>query len=75
MSDSLPAGVFELASAPLHLGLGATAVVESAMTDMTWYEGYVDRHGDDGVEGRLVSVGTFSEPWEMWEMHPLATRW
>ncbi len=41
------------------------------MTDMTWYEGYAARHGDDGTEGRLVSLGSFDESWAMWEMHPL----
>ena len=24
----------------------------------------------DGNEGRLVSMHTFSEPWDVWEMHP-----
>lgn len=63
--------VFDLASQPLHLGLGATAVVQPTFTgEMSWYEGYGERHGDDGAEGRLVSIHTFDEPWTMWEMHP-----
>lgn len=37
---------------------------------MEWYAGYGARHADDGVEGRLVSMHTFSEPWDAWEMHP-----
>jgi len=37
---------------------------------MDWYEAYGRRHGGDGVEGRLVSMYTFSEPWDSWEMHP-----
>ena len=37
---------------------------------MDWYAAYVDRHQPDGIEGRLVSTFTFTEPWTMWEMHP-----
>lgn len=56
---------------PIHLGLGATAEVEPEFTgEMDWYEGYGERHGMDGREGRLVSLHTFSAPWDMWEMHP-----
>jgi len=60
----------DLSKNPLHLGLGATAVREPEFTGMDWYEGYGARHADDGVEGRLVSMHTFSEPWAAWEMHP-----
>lgn len=56
---------------PIHLGREATAVAEPAFTgDLEWYQGYTARHADDGAEGRLVSMFTFSEPWSMWEMHP-----
>lgn len=56
---------------PIHLGLGATAVGEPEFTGaMDWYEGYGARHESDGVEGRLVAMHTFSEPWGTWEMHP-----
>lgn len=56
---------------PIHLGLGATAEVEPAMTgDSTWYEGYGARHSKDGAEGRLVSMYSFTESWDVWEMHP-----
>jgi mannose-6-phosphate isomerase-like protein (cupin superfamily) len=52
-------GVFELATYPVHLGLGATAIVQEAFTgDAAWYE------------GRLVTVHTFHAPWASWEMHP-----
>lgn len=55
----------------LHLGLGATAIVQPAFTGgMDWYEGYGMRHGGDGKEGRLVSMHSFSESWDSWEMHP-----
>lgn len=37
---------------------------------MQWYEGYGQRHGDDGAEGRLVSMHTFTASWDAWEMHP-----
>ncbi len=60
-----------LSKHPVHLGLGATAIVQPEMTgDMSWYAGYGERHGSDGPEGRLVSMHTFSKPWDMWEMHP-----
>ncbi len=63
---------FDLHSHPVHLGLGATAVIEPEFSgDLAWYAGYGARHGEDGVEGRLVAVHTFSSPWDSWEMHPL----
>ena len=55
---------------PIHLGLGATAVVQPEFTDISWYEGYGERHSTDGKEGRLVSMFTFDKSWDMWEMHP-----
>lgn len=54
----------------IHLGLGATAVPQPEFSGMEWYEGYVERHGSDGAEGRLVSQHTFTEGWPSWEMHP-----
>lgn len=61
----------DIAVHPLHLGLGATAEVEPAFTgDMEWYSEYVKRHEGDGAEGRLVAMHTFSESWDMWEVHP-----
>ena len=56
---------------PIHLGLGAVAEIEPEFTgDMSWYEGYSDRHADDGIEGRLVTIHSFNESWDSWEMHP-----
>ena len=56
---------------PIHLGLGATAEAEPEFTgDMSWYGGYTERHASDGAEGRLVTMHSFSESWDMWEMHP-----
>jgi quercetin dioxygenase-like cupin family protein len=56
---------------PLHLGLGATAEIEPAFTgNLDWYLAYADRHKEDGVEGRLVSMFTFTENWDSWEVHP-----
>lgn len=56
---------------PIHLGLGATAVGEPLFTgEMEWYAGYGERHDSDGAEGRLVTMHTFSESWDVWEMHP-----
>ncbi len=55
----------------IHLGLGATAVPQPPFTGMEWYEAYGARHdAADGKEGRLVSLYTFTEPWDSWEMHP-----
>ncbi len=55
---------------PLHLGLGAKALPQPAFTGMDWYEAYGGRTAGDGAEGRLVSLHTFSESWDSWEMHP-----
>lgn len=61
----------KLSEHPVHLGLGATATVEPTFTgEMSWYEKYVERHVSDDTEGRLVSMHSFTEPWDMWEMHP-----
>ncbi len=60
-----------LSKHPIHLGLGATAVVQPEFTGtMDWYMAYGERNAADGVEGRLVSMHTFREPWGTWEMHP-----
>ena len=56
---------------PIHLGLGASAIVEPAFTGNDWYEAYAARHEGDGVEGRVVMQYAFSESWGMWEVHPL----
>lgn len=60
-----------LSKHPAHLGRGARIEVEPEFDgDIGWYEKYGARHADDGREGRLVSMFTFSEPWPTWEMHP-----
>jgi mannose-6-phosphate isomerase-like protein (cupin superfamily) len=64
-------GPREICINPIHLGLGAIAEIEPEFTgDPDWYEGYSDRHADDGVEGRLVTMHSFAESWDVWEMHP-----
>jgi quercetin dioxygenase-like cupin family protein len=61
----------EIASRPIHLGLGATAQIEPRFTgEMDWYASYTARHASDGAEGRLVTMHTFTESWTMWELHP-----
>ena len=56
---------------PVHLGIGATAIVQPEFTNaMDWYDAYIDRHAADGAEGRLVTMYRFAENWPMWEMHP-----
>ncbi|NKJ00311.1 cupin domain-containing protein [Novosphingobium sp. SG707] len=59
-----------LATHPVHLGLGGTACAEPEFTGMDWYGAYVARHASDGVEGRLVSLHSFTQDWDSWEMHP-----
>lgn len=57
---------------PIHLGLGASALVQPGFTGaMDWYESYGARNAADGKEGRLVSMHTFTEAWDTWEMHPV----
>lgn len=68
MSDD---GVFSLSDQSVHLGLGATVVVQEPFDGMAWYERYGERHGSDGPEGRLVSMHTFTEDWDSWEVHPV----
>jgi mannose-6-phosphate isomerase-like protein (cupin superfamily) len=61
-----------LEQSPVHLGLGATAIVQPTFTGaLDWYEDYSARHRDDGAEGRLVAMHSFSQSWDSWEMHPL----
>ena len=64
--------IIELEQFPVHLGLGAT-IVELPEFDGTpdWYRRYGESQADDGVEGRLVSMHTFSTPWDSWEVHPV----
>jgi uncharacterized cupin superfamily protein len=55
----------------VHLGSGATTIPLPRHTgDVSWYADYGARHAADGTEGRLVSMHTFTEPWDTWEMHP-----
>jgi mannose-6-phosphate isomerase-like protein (cupin superfamily) len=62
---------FSLREIPVHLGLGASVVPQEPFTgEASWYEHYGERNVTDGVEGRLVMMHTFSEPWDSWEMHP-----
>ncbi len=56
---------------PVHLGLGAMAEVEDVFTGKPeWYAAYGERRAADGDEGRLVSLHTFENSWDTWEMHP-----
>ncbi|MXO91616.1 cupin domain-containing protein [Pontixanthobacter aquaemixtae] len=55
----------------VHLGLGATAEAQPPFDGMEWYEAYGERTANDGAEGRLVSMHTFSGDWDSWEMHPV----
>jgi mannose-6-phosphate isomerase-like protein (cupin superfamily) len=59
-----------LLTQPIHLGLGATALVQPDFTGMEWYAAYAERNAGDGIEGRLVTMYTFTQDWDVWEMHP-----
>ena len=62
----------DISTHPIHLGRGATAVVEPEFTgNIDWYMGYAHRHEADGTEGRLVAMHRFTESWSSWEVHPL----
>jgi quercetin dioxygenase-like cupin family protein len=62
---------FRLEEIPVHLGLGAKVIPQAPFTgEMDWYENYGARNAADGIEGRLVIMRTFSEPWDSWEVHP-----
>ena len=63
---------FSLHEYPVHLGLGASVVVQDRFTgDPDWYARYGERNAADGVEGRLVTLHTFDTSWGSWEVHPL----
>ncbi len=55
---------------PVHLGLGATAVIQPEMSGPEWYDAYATRNSGDGAEGRLVALHSFDADWTSWEMHP-----
>ena len=59
-----------LAERPIHLGLGAVATPQPPFTGMEWYADYALRTASDGEEGRLVSLYSFTQDWDSWEMHP-----
>lgn len=62
---------FDLATTPVHLGLGARAEQLPVFDgSMQWYQRYASEHASDGPEGRLVTVHSFTENWPSWEMHP-----
>jgi hypothetical protein len=61
----------DISTYPIHLGLGARSIVQPEFTgDMQWYSTYSERIRADGIEGRLVSMFTFTRSWDSWEMHP-----
>lgn len=62
---------FKLADYPIALQLGGKATIQERFTgELSWYDGFLERTRNDGVEARLVSLHTFTSPWDAWEMHP-----
>lgn len=59
-----------LARFPVHLGRGGSACAQGEFTGMAFYADYEARTAGDGPDGRLVSLHSFSAPWDSWEMHP-----
>src|SRR5690349_9931663 len=61
----------ELASTPIHLGLGSTA---EALVGFSWtpefLEAYAERTASDGVDGRMVTMFHQDATWTSWERHP-----
>ena len=61
----------DLATANLHLGLGARVDV---LADFEWtaeyLAAYTDRTAGDGDEGRLVLLDRQERSWDTWERHP-----
>lgn len=61
----------DLTAEPLHLGLGATARVLGDFDGSPgWFARYSADVATDGAEGRLVTMHTFDEAWDSWEVHP-----
>jgi quercetin dioxygenase-like cupin family protein len=61
----------DLATANLHLGLGARVDV---LADFEWtteyLAAYTERTAGDGDEGRLVLLDRQERSWDSWERHP-----
>jgi mannose-6-phosphate isomerase-like protein (cupin superfamily) len=63
--------VFDITEFPVHLGLGARIIpLERFDGTGEWYQRYGEAHAADGFEGRLVTMHSFTAPWDTWEMHP-----
>ena len=63
MADHMP----ELATSPVHLSGTAAESLSDFDGSPAWFQRYAAEHPGPGF---LVSSFTFSEPWDMWEMHP-----
>ncbi len=65
------AGAFDLTTAIVHLGLGATA---TPITGWEWspecLADYAERFAADGNDGRLVCITPQTATWDTWERHP-----
>jgi quercetin dioxygenase-like cupin family protein len=66
-----PRRAIDLTAAPIHLGLGSTAVaVDGFGWDGDALAAYATAVAADGAEGRLVMVFQGSTSWDAWERHP-----
>jgi len=63
-------GARSLLTHPVHLDAAAGAQAQPEFTGMEWYAAYDERTKADGANGRLVSMYSFAENWDSWEMHP-----
>ncbi|MEM7139495.1 MAG: cupin domain-containing protein [Actinomycetota bacterium] len=59
--------VFHISDNPVYLGAGGrTEVLPSFGMDAA---PYAQRNAEDGGGGRLMAVYTFTEDWDIWEVH------
>ena len=64
-------GPHDLATTPIHLGLGARAEpLEGFSWSVEHLAAYGERTASDGDEGRLVTMGAMDASWDSWEAHP-----
>lgn len=68
---SEPDGAIDLATTPIHLGLGSRAErVDGFGWDQQILDAYTRAAADDGEDGRLVMLFGTTGPWDQWERHP-----
>jgi hypothetical protein len=63
---------FDLSQLPVYLGSGSRIVALPPFDGTFEWYGNVGKLGEaDGVPGWLVTLHTFTGPWDTWEQHPV----